>query len=69
MKSDALVEHVDLYPTLVEAAGLAVPPTCPEEEPFSIDYCTEGKSLLSLLTAPGMVVDFISPHYEYYSHV
>jgi choline-sulfatase len=39
----ALVEHVDLFPTLCEVAGLDVPETC------------SGRSLLPILQSPGVV--------------
>lgn len=31
VQSDALVEFVDIFPTVVEAAGLLVPMTCPKD--------------------------------------
>jgi len=31
LRSDALVEFVDIFPTLVEAAGLIVPMICPKD--------------------------------------
>ena len=40
-RCDALVSHLDLYPTICEVAGVAVP-----------DYC-EGESLRSLLKGEG----------------
>merc|ERR1711973_346519 len=46
--SDGLVELVDLFPTIVEAAGFTPLPTCSEssrDEPL----CSEGKSLLPAL--------------------
>jgi hypothetical protein len=50
--SDALVEHVDIMATLVEAAGLKPVPECPDPqkngEPWNVARCTEGTSFLSL---------------------
>ena len=48
---DALVELVDLMPTLSEVAGLSVPPLCPESSSKSADvsFCTEGVSFVPLL--------------------
>ena len=46
--SDQLVEFVDLYPTIVEAAMLGTLPVCPEESSH-IEVCTEGTSLLPLI--------------------
>ena len=43
-----LVEAVDLYPTLVELAGLQVPQTCPENS-LHVRTCTEGTSLVPLV--------------------
>jgi iduronate 2-sulfatase len=45
-----LAEHVDLMPTLLAAAKLAVPPRCDPAAPLTV--CTEGMSLLPLVTAP-----------------
>ncbi|KAK2144284.1 hypothetical protein LSH36_771g00117 [Paralvinella palmiformis] len=46
--SDQLVEFVDMYPTIVEAAMLGTLPVCPEESSH-IEVCTEGTSLLPLI--------------------
>ena len=50
--SDALVEHVDLMATLVDAAGLPPVPTCPADKPWGVARCTEGVSLVPLARAP-----------------
>ena len=52
-----LTEHVDLMPTLLAAAKLPVPPRCdPDSEARAgageADVCTEGVSLLPLISAP-----------------
>ena len=47
--SDALVELVDLFPTLVDLAGLTAIPTCPLHS-NKVDLCTEGHSFAALLT-------------------
>ncbi len=44
--NDALVELVDLYPTVVDLASLPVPPLCPEGK--TLDTCVEGVSLAPL---------------------
>ena len=50
--SQALVEHVDIMATLVQAAGLQYLPLCPDVrkggEPWKLERCTEGHSFLSL---------------------
>ena len=48
-ETNALVEMVDLFPTLVEAAGLPPLDLCPEEESTSTLLCTEGSSLMPLV--------------------
>jgi len=47
IKTSRLVELVDLFPTAVEAAGLAPVPMC-EQQSADISVCTEGVSLLPL---------------------
>lgn len=49
--SDKLVEFVDLYPTIVEAAGLGTIPQCPEDS-SAVATCHEGTSLLPLVNNP-----------------
>jgi len=51
LRSSELVEFVDMFPTLVEAAGFPPLPLCPEDSSSSL-LCTEGSSLLPLLEAP-----------------
>nr|KAG5698854.1 hypothetical protein BaRGS_019706 [Batillaria attramentaria] len=46
--TDALVEAVDIYPTLTKLAQLPVPNTCPEN-PFMVDFYSEGASLVPVL--------------------
>ena len=48
LTTDSLVEAVDMYATLSELAGLAVPPTCPPD-PFRVAFCTEGYSFAPLI--------------------
>ena len=49
IQTTALVEMVDLFPTLVEAAGYPSLPLCPEVAPEQHKLCTEGISLLPLI--------------------
>ncbi|XP_052282270.1 iduronate 2-sulfatase-like [Dreissena polymorpha] len=46
-----LTEYVDLFPTLAEAAGLPAVPKCPENSTL-VDLCTEGTSLIPLVSNP-----------------
>ena len=53
-ESFALVEHVDIMATLLDAAGLNPVPLCPDprssasDAPWEVAQCTEGISFLSL---------------------
>ena len=58
--SDRLTEFVDLFPTLVEAAGLESMPLCPEDS-SGVSVCREGESLMPLIenaTAPWKTAAF-----------
>ncbi|KAK7096818.1 iduronate 2-sulfatase-like [Littorina saxatilis] len=46
--TQALVEAVDLFPTLSELAGLTVPPTCPPDD-AQVALCSQGSSLVPLI--------------------
>jgi iduronate 2-sulfatase len=46
--SDALVELVDIFPTLTDLAGLEPIPTCPVPS-NKVDLCTEGSSFAPLV--------------------
>ena len=48
IQTDALAEFVDVFPTLVEAAGLTQLPLCPEDS-SDITLCREGESLIPLI--------------------
>ena len=48
----ALVEHVDIFPTLVEAAGLPELPLCDEQRSHLTLTCREGSSFLPLAKEP-----------------
>ena len=50
--TDKLVEAIDVMPTLAEAAGLTPVPECPSADPASSDSCTEGLSLVPLISDP-----------------
>jgi iduronate 2-sulfatase len=47
-----LVEFVDIFPTLVEAAGLGTLDTCSEDTAAEEILCTEGTSLIPLIDDP-----------------
>ena len=49
MRSKALVELIDIFPTLTELAGLDTPPVCPEGNKELLAACVEGRSLVPLL--------------------
>ena len=49
--TEELAEFVDLFPTLVEAAGLPHMPLCPADS-SKIELCREGSSLISLMQNP-----------------
>ena len=49
--SDIPVEFVDLFPTVVEAAGFPAIPACPADKTELL--CTEGESLLGLIPGSG----------------
>ena len=51
IKSSKAVELIDLFPTLVEAAGFDPLPLCPKSS-SDIKLCTEGRSLLPLFFDP-----------------
>lgn len=53
--TERLTEFVDLYPTIVEAAGLGTIPTCPEDSRH-IALCSEGKSMLPLISNPDTAI-------------
>ena len=49
--SDKLVEFVDIYPTVVEAAGFERMAKCPEYS-RNVSICTEGSSLVKMMVNP-----------------
>ena len=51
MRSKALVELIDIFPTLTELAGLDTPPVCPESNKGLL-ACVEGSSVIPLLKNP-----------------
>ncbi|GMH88472.1 hypothetical protein TrVE_jg6962 [Triparma verrucosa] len=52
--TDSLIEHVDLAATLADIAGLTPLPTCPANDPGSVDRCTEGQSFKRLIEDPSL---------------
>lgn len=55
IQSEMLTEFVDLYPTIVQAAGLGSVPQCGEDS-SNTAVCHEGASLLPLITDPGTAI-------------
>jgi iduronate 2-sulfatase len=55
IESRSLVELLDVFPTIAAAAGLPVPPPCPERS-TDIRLCTEGQNLLSLVSVPDLTL-------------
>ena len=51
MTTTALVELIDIFPSLTELAGIDVPPMCAKDSPTSI-ACVEGSSVVPLLANP-----------------
>ncbi|CAG2213195.1 IDS [Mytilus edulis] len=51
--SEKLTEFVDLFPTLVEAAGVSPVPLCPENS-ATVSVCHEGQSLIPLIKNPNI---------------
>jgi len=51
LRTKHLVEFVDIFPTIVEAAGLPLLEVCPEPSNSSM-LCTEGSSLMPLIEDP-----------------
>ncbi|KAH3705274.1 iduronate 2-sulfatase-like [Dreissena polymorpha] len=49
--TEQLTEFVDLFPTLVEAAGLGTMPLCPDVSK-DVQLCREGESLMPLIKNP-----------------
>jgi len=57
IKTMEYTEHVDLFPTLVEAATGETLQACPPgNESFKVLTCTEGTSLIPLVTAPNTAI-------------
>ena len=53
MRTDALVELIDIFPTLTDLTGIEMPPLCPEGN-HKLLTCVEGVSLAPLLKDPKM---------------
>ena len=51
--TEQLTEFVDLFPTLVEAAGLPQLPLCPEDS-SKVELCREGSSFIPLMRNPNL---------------
>lgn len=50
--TNAVVEFLDIMPTLADLAGLEIPEPCPEDNPNAVAACTDGISLRELWAAP-----------------
>lgn len=53
LRTNALVELVDIFPTITELAGVSPPPLCPESDKQPL-ACVEGTSLTPLINNPDM---------------
>ena len=51
MRTDALVELIDIFPSVTELAGIPVPPLCPADNKDLLT-CVEGSSVVPLLKDP-----------------
>lgn len=60
---DALVELVDIMPTVADLAGIEVPPICPVNE-SSITTCVEGLSFKTLLDPSAQRNNFVRNDYQ-----
>jgi len=72
VRTGELVEFVDLFPTLVEAAGFPGLERCPEDS-HSVELCTEGASLLPLMAGREQgwkeAVFFQYPRQAFHEHI
>ena len=57
VRSTALVEFVDIMPTLIDLAGLAMPGVCPPDA-SKTKLCREGASLKAVISAPATTKDW-----------
>ena len=64
VRTDKLVEFVDLFPTLVEAAGFSTLEVCPEKA-NDVELCTEGSSLIPLMENPSNIEWKDAVFYQY----
>ncbi|XP_058054448.1 iduronate 2-sulfatase [Anopheles bellator] len=61
VKIENVVELLDIFPTVVDLAGLPPIPACHEKRPRKALSCVEGKSLVPLLLANGTANEDSSP--------
>ena len=54
-RTQALVELVDIFPSLADLAGINVPQMCPDSKTSHLTTCVEGSSFSPLLTDPKAV--------------
>ena len=64
-----IVESIDLFPTLLEAAGLDPAPVCDPDQPAGgqADLCVEGKTLMPLITKDVLSGSSAEPRGEAFS--
>ena len=60
LRSSELVEFVDIFPTLVEAAGLGSLEKCPENS-RNVSVCREGMSLLRIVQGKSPTPTLLCP--------
>lgn len=66
--ADALVEFVDIMPSVIDLAGMAVPETCPQVS-TNVLLCTEGSSLRPVMEDPNRSRDsFKDAAFMQYAH-
>lgn len=67
VRSMALVEFVDIMPSLIDLAGLPMPDVCPPDA-SKTKLCREGASLKPVLAAPATTEDFRPAAFMQYPH-
>ena len=65
-RSNALVEFVDIMPTLIDLALGAPPPLCPADS-SAVALCTEGRSLKKVMASPTTTADLYPAAFMQYA--